>query len=61
MYGSDVMKPGLDERHPARRHEIGRKPGDEEHLRRVAAELADRRAEHLPVPQQRADVAPLEA
>ena len=52
---------GLDERHAARGHEIGRKPGEEEHLRRVAAELPDRRAEHLPVPQQRADVAPLEA
>jgi hypothetical protein len=38
-----------------RRHEIGWKPGDEEHLRRVATELSERGTQHLSAPEQRDD------
>ena len=44
---------------PRAGHQVGREPGDEEDLRRVAAELPEGGAQDLPLPQQRADVAPL--
>ena len=49
-------KPALMKRHAARGDEVGREPGDEEHLSRVAAELSDRGGQDLPLPQQPPDV-----
>ena len=46
---------------PARRHEIGRKPRDEEDLSRVAAELTNGRADDLPLARSRPNVAPFES
>ena len=53
MYGSDAAKPGADPIHAAFRREIARKPRQEKHQRRVAAELPDRRAQDLPLAEQR--------
>ena len=51
---------GLQERHPACRDQVGRKPGDEEHLRRIPTELPQRCAEDLAPAEQRRDMAPRE-
>ncbi len=51
---------GLNERHAARRHEVGGKPGDEEDLCRIAPELSNRGAHDLPLAEQQPDMAPLE-
>ena len=63
--GPDVRErghqPRLEERHPAGPDQVRREPGDEEDLRRVAAELPERGAQDLPPPQQRADVSPAES
>jgi hypothetical protein len=61
MYGSEVMSPAWRNVMPRGPDQVRREPGDEEDLRGVAAELAERGAEDLPLPQQRPDVAPSEA
>src|SRR5207342_644616 len=50
----------VHEVHAACVHEVRGKPRDEEHLRRVAAELTERCAENLALPEERPEARPAE-